>query len=148
MPLVGEMIQKLQGIDVNKILDDSIREIEEFVLGLNREQLYEKGEIDVNVPSWREQYAESTKRQKLRSATYKKIDFVTLRWTGDFYESFILIIFDDRIVIQAQDKKWGAFLEESHGARFGNALGLTPESRTKLKAELLPIIIRRLKNEL
>lgn len=148
MPLVGDMIKKLQSIDINRILDDSIREIEEFILDLNREQLYERGEIDVNVPSWREQYAESTKRQKVKGAKYKKIDFVTLRWEGDFYESFILIIFDDRIVIQAQDRKWGAFLENGNKLRFSNALGLTEESRDKLKKELLPVLIRRIKEQL
>jgi hypothetical protein len=140
------MITRLQNIDVNKILDESIREIEDFILELNRDQLYEKGQIDVNEPGKREQYAASTIRQKQKKAIYKKTEFVTLRWEGDFYGSFKVIIFDEEFIISATDLKWANWLEPNK--RFENALGLTDESRNKLKAEILPVIIKRLRDAL
>lgn len=144
--MVDEKIKALQSIDLNRMLDDSIREIEDFILEINQEQLYEKGQIDVNNPGKREQYAESTKYQKLKRAEFKKTDFVTLRWNGEFYDSFKLLIFEDSIIISATDLKWANWLEGNK--RFGNALGLTEEGKDKLRAELLPIFIRRLKDEL
>lgn len=146
MPLVGDMIKKLQEIDINQILDDSIREIEDFIIELNQEQLYQKGQIDVNNPSRKEFYAESTKRQKQKRATYKKTDFVTLRWKGDFYSEFKVIIFEKEFIIGSTDLKWANYLEPNQ--RFGNALGLTDESKVRLREEILPVIIRRIKEQL
>ena len=146
MPLAGEMIKRLQDIDINKILDDSIREIEEFIIDLNQDQLYEKGQIDVNSPSRKEFYAESTKRQKLKRATYKRTDFVTLRWKGDFYKDFKVVIFDEEFIITSTDLKWANFLEPNK--RFGDALGLTDESKSRLRKEILPVIVRRIREQL
>ena len=146
MPLAGEMIKRLQDIDINQILDDSIREIEEFIIDLNQDQLYEKGQIDVNSPSRKEFYAESTKRQKLNRATYKRTDFVTLRWKGDFYKDFKVLIFDEEFIITSTDLKWANFLEPNK--RFGDALGLTDESKSRLRKEILPVIVRRIREQL
>jgi hypothetical protein len=146
MPLAGEMIKRLQDIDINQILDDSIREIEEFIIDLNQDQLYEKGQIDVNNPSRKEFYAESTKRQKLKRATYKRTDFVTLRWKGDFYKDFKVVIFDEEFIITSTDLKWANFLEPNK--RFGDALGLTDESKSRLRKEILPVIVRRIREQL
>jgi hypothetical protein len=137
-------IKTLENIDINKIVDDSIKEIEKFILELNREQLYEKGIIDVNNPGQREQYAASTIRQKKKKAKFKKTDFITLRWDGDFYDSFKVIILKEVFIIQATDLKWANWLEP----RFGGALGLTDESKNSLRDEILPVFIRRIKNEL
>jgi hypothetical protein len=62
--VISEKLKRLEKLDVNKILDEALKEIEKFIIELNQDQLYEKGEIDVNVPGHREQYAESTKKQK------------------------------------------------------------------------------------
>lgn len=145
MPLVGDKIKKLQSLDINRILDDSIREIEDFILELNREQLYEKGQIDVNSPGVKERYAESTKKQKQKKATFKKTEFITLRWDGAFYDSFKVIIFEKEFIISATDLKWN-YLEAN--PRFENALGLTDESKSRLRDEILPVIVRRIKDEL
>lgn len=144
--VISEKIKKLLSIDINQILDDSIREIEEFIINLNKEQLYEEGIIDVNNPGKREHYTASTIRTKQRHAAYKKTEFVTLRWEGDFYETFKVIIFDKEFIISATDLKWANWLEPN--PRFGNALGLTDESKKKLRAEILPVILRRIKEQI
>lgn len=144
--VISEKLKQLQSLDINKIFDEALKEIEKFILELNRDQLYEKGEINVNVPGTREHYAKSTIRQKTKKAKFKKTDFVTLRWDGDFYDSFELIIFKEKFVIQAKDLKWGNWLEPN--PRFGNALGLTEESKNSLRDKILPVIIKKIHNEL
>lgn len=144
--VISEKIARLEKIDINKIVDDSIREIEKFILELNQKQLYEEGVIDVTKPDKREHYAASTIRQKKKSATFKKTDFITLRWDGDFYDSFRLIIFDKFFVIQARDLKWANWLEPN--PRFENALGLTEESKQEVRDIILPVFLKRIKSEL
>lgn len=141
---------KKYNINVNKLLDECLVDLTDFILDLNREQLYEKGDIDVNYPTLKEHYAPSTIKQKRATATYKKTDFVTLRWTGEFYESFVLEIRDDDFLIRSTDPKADFLLNESKnfGDRFVNALGLTEESKDKLKEKVLPLMIEKLRNEL
>jgi len=131
-------------LNINEILDDSLREIEEFILELNKEQLYEKGQINVNEPQKREKYSAAYKRFKERKATFKKTSFVTLRFDGAVYDSFKLIILDKEIIISATDLKWANWLEKNE--RFGNALGLTEESRKELKSALLPLILVKIRD--
>jgi len=142
--VISEKLAQLQSIDFNKILNESLKEIEDFIIELNKEQLYEKGQINVNEPQKREKYSAAYKRFKERKATFKKTDFVTLRFDGDVYDSFKLIILEKEIIINATDLKWANWLEKNE--RFGNALGLTEESKTKLRSELLPVIIEKIKD--
>lgn len=145
MPLVGEMVDRLQKIDIEKILDEALKELEKFIIELNQEQLYEKGEIDVNKPGYRDPkgYSPRTIKQKQKKAKFKKTEFVTLRWDGTLYESFKLIIFKEVFLISARDLKWN-YLGEN--PRFENALGLTEESKNELKAEILPVILQKIRN--
>jgi hypothetical protein len=144
MVTITEKLKKLELLDINRIFDEALKEIEKFILELNREQLYEAGIIDVKEPGKREHYAKGTIRQKIKKAKFKKTEFVTLRWEGDFYDSFELIIFKEKFVIQAKDLKWGNWLEPN--PRFGNALGLTEESKNRLRDEILPIIKQKIHN--
>lgn len=146
MVSVTQKYETLERIDVNQIVDDSLLELEKFILDLNRSQLYDLGEIDVTDPGKQEFYAPATIKQKQRKALFKKTDFVTLRWDGDFYDSFKLIIFDKTFVIQATDLKWANWLEPN--PRFGNALGLTEESKAALRDMILPVFLRHFKDEL
>jgi hypothetical protein len=140
---ISEKIARLKAVDIDHILNDALRASEKAILDLTREQLYEKGVIDVNDPSKRETYAAATIAQKRRKATFKKTDFVTLRWMGDFYDKFKLLIFKDRIVVSSTDLKWVNFLEPN--PRFENALGLTDDSVKKVRDMVLPLILKRIK---
>lgn len=137
-------LKRYQAIDIHLLLNQVIKENEKTILTLNQAQMYDKGVTDIDAPNYKEQYAESTKRQKLKKATYKKIDFVTLRWDGDFYESMKIILFNDNFVITADDLKWANWLEPN--TRFGKALGLTDESKSKLRDLVRDSIIRKVRN--
>lgn len=129
------------------MVDDCLVELTEFILSLNQDQLYNRGDIDVNFPTLKEHYSPSTIRQKKRSATFKKTDFVTLRWTGEFYESFVLEIRDEDFLIRSTDPKADFLLNDSKnfGNRFVNALGLTEESKDQLREKMLPLMIKKLR---
>jgi len=141
--VISEKIKQLQTIDINRILDECLKETEEFILELNKDQLYEKGQINVNEPNQKEKYSASYKGFKARKATFKKTEFVTLRFDGVFYDSFKLIIFEKEFLISATDLKWNWFEKNE---RFKNALGLTNESKEKLRKELMPLIIEKLRD--
>lgn len=143
--VIAEKLKRLENINVNQLIDETLKELEKFILDLNKSQLYEKGEIDVNEPNKREQYSKPYKSFKERKATYRKTEFVTLRFDGDFYDSFKLIIFDKEFIISATDLKWNW---HEKNPRFTNALGLTDESKDKLKEEFKPLFIEKLKTEI
>jgi len=144
--VITDKLKRIETLDINRIINDSLKEIENFILELNRDQLYEKGEIDVTRPGLKEHYAEGTIRQKRKKAKFKKTEFVILRWEGNFYESFELLIFKEKFIIQAKDLKWSNWLEPN--PRFGKALGLTEESKAMLRDKIRPIIIQRIKDGL
>jgi len=144
--VITDKLKRIEILDINRIINETLKEVETFILELNRDQLYEKGEIDVTKPGLKEHYAEGTIRQKRKKAKFKKTEFVTLRWEGEFYDSFQLIIFKEKFIIQAKDLKWSNWLEPN--PRFGNALGLTEESKALLINKIRPIIIQRIRNEL
>jgi hypothetical protein len=143
---ISAKVAQLERIDINRIIDEALKEIEDFILELNQKQLYDEGIIDVKDPGKRESYAKSTIRQKEKKAIFKKTEFITLRWDGDFYDSFKMIIFDKFFVISAKDLKWANWLEPN--PRFENALGLSEESKNELRDMILPVLLRRIKDEL
>lgn len=141
---IRDKIKQLQAIDVDAIVDAAIVENEEAILNANRDQMYERGQIDVQKPDYREKYAASTIRQKRKTARFPKTDFITLKWTGEFHDSLKLLIFKDKIVIQSDDLKWANWLEE----RFKNALGLTSDSLSVIRDKVKSSFLNILHNEL
>lgn len=135
-------LQKYQNLDIRSLLNQSIRDNEKAILDLNRDQMYEKGVVDVQRPTHKEHYAPGTIRQKKKKATYKKTSFVTLKWFGDFYQAMKIVLFSDRFVITSDDLKWSNWLEPND--RFTNALGLTDKSLSKTRDILRDSIIRKI----
>ena len=115
---------------LNRIIKDNELEI----LALNRDQMYEDGIVDVNNPSSILQYAPSTLKQKSKRARYKRVDHITLKWTGSFHNKMKLILKPDEFVITSTDDKWSEFSSGAWGGgRFANALGLTAKSKVELR---------------
>jgi len=140
---ISTKIKRLQAVDLHQIVNDAAKKAEDQIIMLNQDQMYNEGVLDVEKPNRKEKYAASTIRQKKRKAKYKKTEFITLRWFGDFYDAMKIIFFKDRFVLTSDDLKWANWLEPQD--RFGHALGLTNKSRSFLKTILKPEIITRLK---
>ncbi len=140
---ISKKKQSLKSIDLHKIINDSAKAKEDRIIKMNQDQMWKKGIMDTDNPSQKLKYATSTVRQKKKKATFKKTNFITLRWFGDFYESMRLLFFRDKFIIQSTDLKWANWLEPQD--RFGNALGLTDKSMNLLKRIIKPEIIKQLK---
>lgn len=140
---ISDKIRQLKSLDIDRALDDSLKENEKEIVALAQSQMYDKGIMNVQNPSVKEKYAPGTIAQKKKKARYPKTDFITLRWMGDFYESMKLIIFKEVFVIGATDLKWVNYLEPN--PRFENALGLTEDSIKKVRDFVLPGILKRIK---
>jgi hypothetical protein len=141
---ITDKLSHLRVINLRTLFDQVLRDNEDYICELNREQMYEEGVMNVKTKQ-KEQYAESTKRAK-RRAPFNKTDFITLRWVGDFYESLKLIIFKDYFIIQSPNKVWGNFLEPQN--RFGSALGLTKESKSELRELVRDELIKKIRSGL
>ena len=140
---ISEKIKRLNAVNLHEIVSDAAKKNEERIINLNQDQMWEKGIMDIDKPNSKLQYSKGTIAQKRKKATFKKTEFITLRWFGDFYDAMKIIFFKDRFVIASDDLKWANWLEPQD--RFGSALGLTDKSMGILKAILKPDIITRLK---
>lgn len=138
---VTDKLSRLKAINIRILLDGILKENEDYICNLNKEQMYEEGVMNVKTGQ-KEQYAESTKRAK-KKAPFPKTEFITLKWKGDFHEGLKLIIFKDFFVVQSPDKIWGNFLEPQ--ARFGSALGLTKDSKSDLRNLVRDEIIKKMR---
>jgi hypothetical protein len=127
---IADKLSHLRAINIETLFDDILRENEDAICDLNRDQLYEQGIVDVNKPNQKLQYAESTKKAK-RKAPFNKTDFITLKWTGEFHKALKLIIFKDKFVIASDNKIWGNYIETQ--TRFQSALGLAEKSKSEVR---------------
>ena len=143
---IDKKIQLLQSVDIHTIINDAARDVEDDILKLNKDQMYDQGVMNVNQPNQKLHYAPGTIKQKKRKATFKRTDHITLRWFGDFYDRMKLIFFRNEFVIASTDLKWANWLEPQD--RFSQALGLTPVSMKKLQNLLRPKIITKLKQRI
>ena len=140
---ISAKIKRLQAVDLNRIVNDSAQQKQDQIIKMNQDQMFKQGTMDVDKPGKRLKYAAGTIKQKKRKATFKKTEFITLRWFGDFYDAMKIIFFKDRFVMQSDDLKWANWLEPQD--RFSKALGLTDKSMNLLRRILKPEIIRKLK---
>lgn len=111
-----------------RVLNQIIKDNEQEIIAMNRDQMWEDGTIDVNSPGSM-QYAPSTIRSKKRYAKYKRTDHITLKWTGDFHKGMKLKIEPEQFTIISTNVPYPGFSE----GRFGNALGLTAENKDELR---------------
>ena len=154
--LANEIIQT----DINKIVNSILKntDFNQFVLDLNRiDQLFEQGiQIDGSpvtssgpnngtYSKASESLSQGLSFKYKDSSTKRKIagepfNFVN---TGEWFNSFRLIIKDDSFIIQAVNVH-GIDME----AAYGQLLGLTDESMQELINAIAPILRQRLINRL
>lgn len=139
---INEKILRLKAINLNKLLDDSLRAKEKDILDLNRDQMFEDGIMNVKTEKT-ERYSPATIRAK-KKAPFSRTKHITLKWTGDFHKRLELLIFAKKIVISSKNIVWGKWLETQE--RFENALGLTENSIKKTRDIIKPELLKRLRN--
>lgn len=126
----------VKNIDLNKMLDDAIKQEENYIIGLNtRKQLFEKG-IDAMGQPLTPPYAGTTKAYKRRKG--QPVDRVTLKDKGNFYQGFFVDIENQFVQILSNDNKTPDLM-----AKYGNDIfGLTSDN-TSLLADKIKILMQK-----
>lgn len=120
MDILTELINKIEEIDINKVLDEYFTKNKEFILDLNKEQLYEFGvrSDDTKIGD----YKPSTVSYKKRKG--QRHDHITLKDTGKFYDSFTLDFEGQELIFDAFPLKFAKislkFNENSQPFRYGS----------------------------
>jgi len=149
---IAEAVNRLDGPElISEVLTDNFK-VREFILDLNRKgQLFDKG-INSEGEKLKElvrEYAPSTVAKKKRQGLPS--DRIILFDSGEFYDSFELIIRRKAFIIDAdatktnKDGEIGTDLFEEWG--FG-IVGLTDESKTKLTKFLIPFLRAKILSKL
>ena len=133
-----ELIAKWKQFDINKAVGECVKEQEQAIIEINQDQMYKQGVMNVETLQ-KERYSPAYIKVKKRKATFKETAHVTLRFFGEFYDSMKILVFKNKFVISATDLKWSRWLEPND--RFGSALGLTDEGKSKMRYVLKPAII-------
>ena len=139
-----EKLSRLRAINLRTLFDTILRDNEDYICNLNRDQMYDEGVMNVRTGQ-KEKYAASTIKAKHR-APFPKTDFVTLKWKGEFHNTLKLQILKDTFFIMSHHGIWNKYLEPQK--RFESALGLTKESKSELRDLVRDELIRKIRNEL
>ena len=112
-----------------------LKKLDKFISDLNREQLAERGEND-DGQKLEPEYSEVTNMIKTRygRGTGSITSHVTLFNRGDLHKSIFSIVDKEEIILGSNDSKVGELTQ-----KYGEFLGLTPDSIEKLKAKFLPL---------
>jgi len=123
MDAITEYLNRLIKLEQNsfKLIFDAREVKDEIIRLVTVEQLYERG-VDGNGESLGE-YSEFTKQ--IKQLEGQRFDHITLNDTGEFYESFEVIVDQDSFTITANDNKGDKRLFDVYGE---DVAGLTDES--------------------
>ncbi|MDX5586493.1 MAG: hypothetical protein QNK20_16525 [Aureibaculum sp.] len=114
---------KFQSIDVFSMVAQIIKELENVILDINRgDQLYLSGQLSDG--SFLPDYRSGTIAEKVTGSGDKRIENMTLRDSGSFYNGFNLRVTTDKVEVYSSDSK----TPELVGAYGKNIFGLTDEN--------------------
>jgi len=125
----------------DKIILNLVSEYDDFVIGLNQAQLYNDG-IRGDGSQITPPYARLTLRIKRKKG--QPTNRVTLKDTGDFYDSFYIELGSNSFLINARDSKTIDLKQKYED----EILGLTEKSIGELSQFLKGKLIEQLRNEL
>ena len=135
-------IAKIANIDLNAAFKVAITNpsVEAQLIDLNQKQLYVDGVLSDGTPTG--DYAASTIQKK--DALGVESGHITLKDTGEFYDSMKVEEKDNGVVITADTQKENNDLSE----QWPNLLGLTDDSKNEVKDEISEIMLTHLKEQL
>ena len=140
---IDKVLNAVLTLDENKVWFFSVdKDVQDEIIRLNTEEQLE------------EQGTDSLGRQlgKYSPLTimYKRLkgdrfDHITLKDTGEFYDSFTVVVHVNEIVIDANDQKDDTALFEVYGV---DVLGITEDNMKFIKEMILENYIKFLQNEI
>jgi len=146
---IKNLVSNAKNLQPNKLLEN-VYELEndkftELVVTLNTEKQLFEGINSLSIPLSDIGGSYTPFTVQIKQAKAQPFDRVTLRDTGDFYNSFDVSIEKDGFIIESESLKEGIDLTERWGA---DIVGLTDMSKEALIFFLKPLIVIVLKNEL
>ena len=136
------LYNNINSLDVVKLAIEIFEnDLAEFIADLNRKQMADKGQRSDGsklTPDY-SGFTELMKRPK--SGTAGITSHVTLYDTGELHKSIFAQVVGNEIVLDSKD--WKVF---DLTDKYGDFLGLTPESITELQNKFMPIFIQKLNN--
>ena len=135
MGIIAAM-KRLTSVTPEELLKSALEEplIESQIIDLNQKQLYEQGVESDGTPTG--DYSLRTVNEKISAG--EPYDHVTLKDTGDFYDSMKVELTDNSAVITGDMQKPDRDLEEG----WPKALGLTEESLNEIKPDVWAGMLR------
>lgn len=130
MATVKEMLNRLQSLDLHRIVKPLIGKNKDLMLDLNRDQMVHGRRSDGS--AIQPEYTYFTRLSKLRKGMNP--DVVTLYDTGGFYRKMFLDVGADEIEIDSTDPK-SEDLKDKYGEHI---FGLTPGSREQYIEDVFP----------
>ena len=144
--MLEEILNKTQNINLDELFVDVFQEsrVQEFVEDLNKDQLF--AGVDSNNVDLEDIGGDYTNKTKaIKRFKGQPVDRVTLRDTGDFYDSIELELEAAAVDFVADFDKEGVDLRDRWGQ---NLLGLTEQSKEKLKEFVLPIFQQKIRQRI
>lgn len=144
---IKKLVSNAKNLEPNQVLrltmQDNQQDFTDVVVNLNTEEQLFEGINSLSIPLSEigGNYAPITVRIKRLSSN----DVVTLKDTGDFYNSFDVVIEKDGFIITSDSIKEGIDLTQRWGE---DIVGLTEISKEALIFFLKPLIVIVLKHEL
>ena len=143
---ITEKLNRLKRVSLQDLVNEIInrKEFKELIISLNTEgQLFEKGvdSLNVSLGNYALTTIEGTASFLGKKDKGQRFDHITLKDTGEFYESWTVRAEGNSIIIDANPNKDGDNLFTEYGE---DILGLTEDSlqilREKLLEELVPLL--------
>lgn len=137
---IEKTIENIKALKENldDIILDAVAEEEEFIVGLNKKALSEGFKADGSPTGQYSTFTIFSKRLKGQPFSH-----VTLKDTGDFYDSLFIKLLDDGFEIRSSSQnseKTGSIREN-----YPNALGLNQKGLEQARIKLKPKIIQMIK---
>lgn len=129
-------MKRLTNVTSGELLSDALKEplIESQIIDLNQKQLFEQGIESDGTPTG--EYSLKTINYKISEG--QPTDHITLKDTGDFYDSMKVEVSDDKAVITGDMQKPDRNLEDG----WPKALGLTEDSLNEIKPDIWAAMLR------
>ena len=141
---LNQLYSNLKGLDIWQIVTDIMEnDLDDFIADLNRKQMAEKGQR-ADGSKLTPDYANVTKSIKSDKSGIGGIyEHVTLFDTGELHKSIFTSVIGKSIIMDSEDWKVSDLTD-----KYGEFLGLTPESIDKLKEKFLPLFYDKLNAEI
>lgn len=136
------VIAKITNIDLDSAFKAAITDSSVLaqIIDLNQKQLYDEGLLSDGTPTG--DYAPFTIQKK--DTLGVESGHVTLKDTGEFYDSMKIEEKDNGVVITADTQKPDIDLAD----HYPGLLGLTDDSKAEIKPEIIEIMLNHLKIQL